>query len=411
LGGVGQRGTAHPRARATGLRGDPPAFARLDDLLASALTRLADDTGATSAAAWILAEDGGPVLAAGFGPTPPRAPTAAALSALFALGRATDLGEPGLDPALASHALDAGFAAGAPLLPGDEPLAAIFLGGGPQDAPGRVRPRTLAALAAATERLRAPAVAAAGIERLTRAADEMMRLTRLASLGDLLAEAVHEIRNPLVSVKTFLQLLPDNLDDPDFHTNFREAVVDEVRRMERLLDAILQHARPGRAAPAEEPRAALGSVLESVGRLLEKRAMQKRLRLVVDVGADLPAAAIDEDPLRQVVLNLCLNAFEATPENGCVRLTATHAVRISSTALAGAGALELTVDDEGPGVAEVERARLFEPFYSTRSERPVGLGLAVCRQLVDRARGSIHVEPAPGGGGARFCVRLPLARV
>jgi signal transduction histidine kinase len=231
--------------------------------------------------------------------------------------------------------------------------------------------------------------------------DELTRVTRLANLGDLLAETVHEIRNPLVSVKTFLQLLPDNLDDPDFHTNFREQVVDEVRRMERLLEGILEQARPGPSASPEDPHTAIGSVLESIGRLLEKRAQERRLKLVVDVGADLPPAAIEEDPLRQIVLNLALNAFEASPADGCVRLTARHE---------GAELL-LTVDDEGPGVPEEERDRLFEPFFSTRTERPVGLGLTVCRRLVDQANGSIHVEAAPGAsgeaGGARLCVRLP----
>ena len=172
----------------------------------------------------------------------------------------------------------------------------------------------------------------------------------------------------------------------------------QFRRMERLLDSILQQARP--KPPGEEDNeAAVGAVIESVGRLLEKRAQEKRLRLVVDVGADLPKAAIGEDPLRQIVLNLLLNAFEATPENGRVALTA----RLDSEALV------LAVDDEGPGVPEAEKARLFDPFFSTRGKRPVGLGLTVCRRLVDAASGTICVENTPGGAGARFCVRLPIA--
>ena len=226
----------------------------------------------------------------------------------------------------------------------------------------------------------------------------MMRLTRLAAMGDLLAEAVHEIRNPLVSVKTFLQLLPDNLEDRDFTENFRQSTLEEVRRMERLLDSILQQARP-EPPQGEKHEAEIGGVVESVGRLLEKRAQEKHLRLVVDIGADLPNAAIDEDPLRQIILNLMLNALEATPERGRVALTASRAP----------DALVLTVDDEGPGVPEADRSQLFEPFFSTHSKRPVGLGLTVCRRLVDAATGTIHVEDAPGGAGARFCVRLPIA--
>ena len=243
--------------------------------------------------------------------------------------------------------------------------------------------------------LREPASAAA---RLDRVEHEMLRLARLATMGDLLAEAVHEIRNPLVSVKTFLQLLPDNLDDRDFTENFRRSTLEEVRRIERLLDSILQQARPT-PAQDEKHQAEIGGVVESVGRLLEKRAQEKHLRLVVDVGADLPNAAIDEDPLRQIILNLMLNALEATPERGRVALSVSR----------DSDSLVLTVDDEGPGVPEAERSQLFEPFFSTRSERPVGLGLTVCRRLIDAAAGTIHVEDVPGETGARFRVRLPIA--
>jgi signal transduction histidine kinase len=171
--------------------------------------------------------------------------------------------------------------------------------------------------------------------------------------------------------------------------------------MERLLDSILTQARPNPQPSEAQQRAAIGGVLESVGRLLEKRAHEKQLKLVVDIGADLPSAAIDEDALRQIVLNLALNAFEVTPEAGGVRLTVARA----SEPLG----LVLTVDDEGPGVPKPDRERLFEPFFSTRTGGPGGLGLTVCRRLVEGAGGSIHVESAPNQSGARFCVRLPAA--
>jgi signal transduction histidine kinase len=350
---------------------------RLGELFAGALQRLVAETRTAFAAAW--SHEGERL--AHTGDLPKAVPSGAVFEALYAAEGAVDLG--GVS----------GWACGV-ALSASEPIAAICLG------PGPVRPRTLAALNGFAGRLRAPAATAVSLERLLRAETEMMRVTRLATMGDLLAEAVHEIRNPLVAVKTFLQLLPENRDDPDFTENFRNGVIDEVRRMERLLDAILQQARPQtRSAGADEAaRTSLGAVIESVGRLLEKRAQEKRLKLVIDVGADLPPAAIDEDPLRQIVLNLALNAFEVTPEHGRVALTAT----------CGGGVLELLVDDEGPGIPDAERERLFEPFYSTRIDRPVGLGLAVCRRLAVAAGGSIHATETPRGG-ARLCVRLPLA--
>jgi signal transduction histidine kinase len=376
---------------------------KLEALLSGALGRLSEETGAEMLSAWAIGGGDAPVLLAGIGGAGSFPPGTNVLEALFTHSRATDLAEPGLDGDLGDFARKAGFVAAVPLA-ADHPIAVIFLGAGPRDRLGGVRPRTLAALDDFASRLRGPAGTLGTIAHLSRFEVELARMTRLAALGDLLAEAVHEVRNPLVSVKTFLQLLPDNLDDPDFHENFRGQVVDEVRRMERLLDSLLQQARPAGATPGTPSNATLGLVLESVGRLLEKRAQEKQLRLVVDVGADLPDAAIEEDALRQIVLNLALNAFEATPEAGRVQFTA----RLAEGAAGDEPALVLTVDDEGPGVPESERSRLFEPFFSTRADRPVGLGLSVCRRLVTSAGGSIHVESSPGErGGARFYVRLP----
>lgn len=367
----------------------------LGSLFTATLARLAEETGAEAAVAWLLVDGGKPTRFA-HGDSPEDPPSREVLQALFAHGAAIDLREPGVPGPLADYGRKCGFEAGAPLI-AEVPLGAIFLH-------SPARPRTLATLSQVVEQLRTPASTAITIARLGRVEDELTRMTRLASLGDLLAETVHEIRNPLVSVKTFLQLLPENLDDPDFHTNFREQVVDEVRRMERLLDSVLEQARPGPATEGGSASTVVGGVLQSVSRLLEKRAQEKQLKLVVDVAADLPPAAIDEDPLRQVVLNLTLNAFEASPEGGRVRLT------VSQDPAAAGEPLRLSIDDEGPGVPEEERNQLFEPFFSTRANRPVGLGLAVCRRLVDLAKGEVRVEAAPGEvGGARFVVLLPPA--
>jgi signal transduction histidine kinase len=382
----------------------------LRGLLAGALQRLVESTDAEMAAAWALDPDGRALELAAVGARPTGPPDTAAMPALGRLRRATDLAEPGLDPTLAALARERGFGAAATLPAPDaeaseagepRPIAVLLLGF-QADAPGALpkpRPRTLAALDQVVERLRAPAATADTVSRLSRVDDELMRVMRLASAGNLLAEVVHEVRNPLVSVKTFLQLLPDNLEDPDFVTNFRRVVLDEVRRMERLLDAVLQQAQPAPDAETS-PCTALGPVIESVGRLLEKRGQQKELTLTIDVGADLPPAAIGEDPLRQIVLNLALNAIEASRSGGRVRLSGV------STRRDEAEAVDFVVDDEGPGVPDELRARLFDPFFSTRSERTGGLGLAVCSRLAREAGASIQVESSPQGG-ARFRVCLP----
>ncbi|MCZ6783994.1 MAG: ATP-binding protein [Proteobacteria bacterium] len=238
---------------------------------------------------------------------------------------------------------------------------------------------------------------ARAVSRLAELGEEVRRIDRLAALGDLLAEIVHEVRNPLVSIKTFLQLLPERADDPEFTEEFRSVVMEEVGRMERLLDSLVQHARPASdasARPCAQPRVTLDSV---VG-LLRHRALDRSVQLAAEGDPVLPAVALDEDSLRQVLINLALNAIEATPPGGAVRMGG----------VGRADRVALWIDDEGTGVPPEHRERVFEPFFSTRADRPGGLGLAISQRIVSDAGGRIAVEDAPGGG-ARFHFRLPRA--
>ena len=187
-----------------------------------------------------------------------------------------------------------------------------------------MRPRILAELGAAAQRLRGPATAALAADRLARLDAEVRRLDRLAALGGLVAEIVHEIRNPLVSVKTFLQLLPEREGDPEFREGFLEVASEEVRRIERLLDAVLQHGRPASPGRAEATSSATDA-FESVAQLVGYRATERGVSLEIEAEGELPEIHIAADALRQVVLNLGLNAIDATPSGGCVRLRAHRA--------------------------------------------------------------------------------------
>jgi len=389
-----QRASDSGRARAS--RGDASA----QSVLALALRRLAEETGAARCAAWACRPDGSPfVAAARFAEGRALAPRPAELAALAVLRRASRLGSrsPAAVRALAQRH---GFAAAAPVeaAAGGSPTAYLLVG-------PTTTPRVLSVLGAAARRT-APLLAVADASaRLATLDADVRRLDRLASLGDLVAEIVHEVRNPLVSVKTFLQLLPERLDDPEFRTGFLEVVTDELRRIERLLDVVLGHARPARLARAEgdaggdERHAAFAPVLESVARLVAHRALERGVRLETEVADALPAAALPEDALRQIALNLALNAIDVTPPEGAVRLRAER----SGTSVV------LLVDDEGPGIPATMRERIFEPFFSTKRERPGGLGLAITRRIAEEAGGAIEIGTSPGGG-TRFRVRLPRAR-
>jgi signal transduction histidine kinase len=372
-------------------RGSLESDQDLQSLLAGAVQQLARATGAGRAAAWSRGEDGIPVVrAAQLVGSSLLVPEEWEYSAVVSLSGASDLNAVGLTRIVERH----GFAAAAPVAGGESTAAAVLLLG---DAEGRsewVRPRILAELAATAQRLRGPASAALAAERLAQLDAEVRRLDRLAALGGLVAEIVHEIRNPLVSVKTFLQLLPEREADPEFRESFLQVASEELRRIERLLDAVLQHGRPAPPVRADSTASATDA-FESVAQLVGHRATERGVSLEIEAERECPEIRIAADALRQVVLNLSLNAIDATPSGGSVHLRA-HAGRDRAV---------ITVEDEGPGIPAHLASRIFEPFVSTKEDRPGGLGLAITRRIVEEAGGTIEVTERPQGGSA-FTLRL-----
>jgi signal transduction histidine kinase len=336
----------------------------------------------------------------------PRTPEHRELALLWRQLRAIDLGEPTLPEIARLFSQRTGFTAVRALSP-SKGLAApglVLLVGGASDPLGRVRPRTLARLDALASGLGAPLERARTVTRIGELDDAVKRLDRLALLGSLVAEVIHEVRNPLVSIKTFLELLPDRLDDPEFHDSFRGLVLDEVFRLERLLDEVLAHARPGPVGERPED-ADVSEAIAAIEQLLAHRAREAGVTLTGEtVAHGFGAAALSPDALRQVLLNLCVNAIEACRGGGVVRITARR-----RNGAGGADHAEIWVEDDGPGIAEADRELVFEPFHSNRNDAPGGLGLAISRRLAEDAGGRLFVAQATEGG-ARFVLRLPFAR-
>jgi signal transduction histidine kinase len=375
----------------------------LQTLLRATAERLAEETGRERVAVWARRpEAGAPYLAAASsGDAPPPAPDREAWETLAALRSATDLCDPRQPERLRAVATRLGLAAAAPVSgAAGEPVALLLLAG-PAEAAGGLRPRTLARLQAAARRLEAPLATAAALRRIGQLDAGVRRLDRLASLGDLLAEIAHEVRNPLVSVKTFLQLLPERADDPQFRDEFLALVQGELRRIERLLDVVLAHARPRASEPHQAP-ADVAEAVRAVAQLVGHRALDAGVELVLELASDLPAAAIGEDALRQVLLNLALNAIDASADRDSRGETGRIEIRARRTR----AGVAIEVCDRGPGVPRALRERIFEPFFSTKPERPGGLGLAISRRIVAEAGGRIGVHDTRGGG-ATFRVELP----
>lgn len=218
-------------------------------------------------------------------------------------------------------------------------------------------------------------------EQAVRAAEQARHL---ATLGQMSAVLAHEIRNPLASLKGNAQLLAGALPEGEKARAKAERVVGEATRLEHLTNDLLEFARAGQLELADVDPVAL--VREATDAIAPDR-------VDLDVAAAPRSWRLDAARLRQVALNLLENAVEMSEG------------RIDVALARAGGALVLTVRDRGPGIAEADLPHVFEPFF-TRRTRGTGLGLAVCRRLVELHGGTITAGNAPDGG-AVFRVELP----
>ena len=234
-----------------------------------------------------------------------------------------------------------------------------------------------------------------GIE-LTRTRELLARADRLSALGTIAAGLTHEIRNPLVSVRTFMQLLPERLHDAEFLGAFRELALTEVERISRLLNDLLDFSRP---SPPQRDPTDLNEVVEQVARLLDAEARREDVTLVCDLDPELPPVILDDGQIKQVLMNVFLNAIEASGAGGRVDIT-THV-----EGEAGARMCVVGVSDSGSGIAGHHADQIFDPFFTTK-ETGNGLGLFIARQIMAEHGG--RIAPAPrDGGGTVFSIHLP----
>lgn len=224
----------------------------------------------------------------------------------------------------------------------------------------------------------------------------LARGDRLASVGVMSAQVAHEINNPLTTVLGYAALLVE--DKPADHPDRAglELIADEATRMKQIVAGLLGYARADTADGSEPSSPA--AVARHVAALLAPALRRAQVTLDVEL-ADAPRVAFDSHALQQVLVNLVTNALHAAPGG--------H-VAITWARLPGGHAIALDVTDDGPGIPAGERARIFDPFVTSKpAGAGTGLGLAVVRHLVARAGGTIAVHDAVGGG-ARFRVTAPI---
>jgi two-component system, NtrC family, nitrogen regulation sensor histidine kinase GlnL len=256
------------------------------------------------------------------------------------------------------------------------------------------------------------------LSRIRQLEAEVRRGETLASAGRMAVGLAHEIRNPLGAIRGAVQLLARELAGEPRLTEYTTVLTTEVDRVNRIIEMLLNLARP---APVRPVPLNLHQLLERVALLNEEGARDKRITVARRYDPSLPPILGDEDRLVQVFHNLVRNAMDAMSAGG----TLTLATKVSLNPVfgkmdlgvaagpraMGGGArtmVEAQVIDEGQGIPAAVRARIFDPFFTTK-DRGLGLGLSICHQILEQHRGAIHVDSEEGRGTTITCF-LPIAR-
>ncbi|HSF30237.1 MAG TPA: ATP-binding protein [Candidatus Tectomicrobia bacterium] len=225
----------------------------------------------------------------------------------------------------------------------------------------------------------------------------LSRQERLAALGHLSAGVAHEVRNPLNAIGMGIQRLQGEFSPVEGEEEFRHlcmVIRGEVARLNGIVQEFLELARA--PAPQREP-VAVATLVHEVATLMEAEAKEHAVRLTLQVPEGLPSLFVDPQQLKQALLNLLLNAIQATPPGGFVQLTAA----------ADAEALRLAIIDSGRGIAPELMDRIFDPYFTTKPDG-TGLGLPIALRIIQAHGGTLDVSSALGGG-TTMEVRLPIA--
>jgi signal transduction histidine kinase len=230
-------------------------------------------------------------------------------------------------------------------------------------------------------------------KREAEVASRLAQTDQLASLGRLAAGLAHEIKNPLAGIQSALEILREDLTREE-NRGLCVEMLGELKRVDGIMQSLLTSAKP---SPPKRRATDLHQLLEDLERLMAPSLRRRRIALETAAAAGPLEAEVDPAQIRQVLINLINNAADAIGEEGHVRLRAAPFPE-------GGGAI-LAVEDDGPGIPDEAREKVFTPFFTTKFSG-TGLGLAIARSLVEQHNGSLQFETKPGEG-TTFFVLLP----
>lgn len=224
---------------------------------------------------------------------------------------------------------------------------------------------------------------------------KVMMSEKFAALGRLSAGVAHEIRNPLNSIKGFIQYFQKKLPLEAQDYKYMDLMLSEVDRLNRVISKLLAYSKP------REPRMSIRSLDEIVDhcvRVLEREISEASIQLLrKPCGDEAPLVLMDTDQMTQVFLNILINAIEATAKGGAIKVECNSQLD---------GRVQVVVEDSGEGIPRENMDKLFDPFFSTK-KKGTGLGLAIVKSIVEAHEGEIDVE-SDEGRGTRFVVSLRL---
>ncbi len=224
---------------------------------------------------------------------------------------------------------------------------------------------------------------------------QLFRSEKLASIGKLAAGVAHEINNPLTGVLTNASLLMEDLPEGDPKREDVKVIVNETIRCREIVKRLLDFARQTKP---QKKLINVNSLIENIILLVRNQTSFRNITIEKDLEASLPEIMADGDQIQQVIINFILNAADAMPKGGTLK--------VSSRLLENNEFIELKFADTGIGISEENRNRIFDPFFTTK-ENGTGLGLSISYGIIEQHGGTIYVE-SEIGKGTTFTVQLPI---
>ena len=204
----------------------------------------------------------------------------------------------------------------------------------------------------------------------------------------------HEIRNPLGSIKGGMEIIAEGIEKESKKHEFIGIIMKEINRLDKIIAEFLKYARPKEPEMREEN---LNILIESVVKLVSKGAEQKGVSVNVNIDTNLPDTLMDGEQIKQALLNIVLNAIQATPSDGTIHIKSF--VNEENTLI--------SITDSGIGIPADDIEKLFDPFFTTKDEG-TGLGLSISYQLLKAHGGDIEAKNIDAGG-SKFTITLPIS--